>query len=646
MSSIILNSIISGALYTITALGLVAVYKTTRVFNFAHGLISGFCGYFAYQVIVRWEQSFVIGVIAAVLIGAAIGWSMERLLLSRMYQRSALELVIATFGVSLVLQFAIVKIWGTEERTIPPPFEGDTVSILGGTVPTYGVAVVVVSAAVVAALSLVLLRTKLGLQARVTFEDPVAARLVGVNVVAVRSLSWALGGALAGLAGSLLAPLIFLSPTSMNIILITAFAAAVIGGFSSFSGAAVGGLIVASTLNFGASYVSLQFRNLILYAVILGFLWLRPYGLLGEEEDHEVGSGEGERQGRLAAAWAALQRRGGRGVDLVRARALRGHAPQWVLIAAGFVVVLLAPQLAGVAWQLSLTQWMVTFVAVAGLSLIMCYAHQFSLAQNAFMGFGAYLTAWVVADDPGRWPLALVVVLLGSAALAFVMAIPSARLRGAYFAAMTLALGLALPEAAYNWTSLTEGANGKLVSTPTWGEEFLTFDQMYYMCAVVALIVLVALVLFRNSRWGRRMVLVSDAPRAAATVGLSPYWWQVGIITAGCALGGLAGSLSALQAGIATPTSFTLELALLLFVGTVVSGSTIGSLWGSALIVLVPVFFKTQAELSTALFGVAMIAALFLLPKDMSTLDVLRRRRTPPSMRTAEPPRSEVPAPA
>jgi branched-subunit amino acid ABC-type transport system permease component len=628
MSDIILNSIVSGALYTITALGLVAVYKTTRVFNFAHGLLSGFCGYVAYQVIVPWKMPFVVGVVAAVAVGACIGFAMERLILSRLYQRTALELVIATFGISLILQFLIVHFWGTDEHGIPEPFQGHTVTILGGTVETYGIAVIAVSVVVVGILTLILLRTKVGLQARVTFEDPVAARLVGVNVVAVRSLSWALGGALAGLAGSLLAPLIFLSPTSMNMILITAFAAAVIGGFSSFSGAAVGGLAVALTLNLGATYISLRFRNLILYAVILLFLWLRPNGLMGEKEEHMGAALEGERAGRIAASWAGVQRRVGHAMDHVRARWLGGLAPQWLLVAVAVIVVLAAPQFAVLSWQLSLTQWMATYIAVAGLSLIMGYGHQFSLAQNAFMGFGAYLTAWVVAKHADRWPLALLVVLVVSAVLALALAIPSARLKGAYFAAMTLALGLSLPEAAYNWTSVTDGANGKIVSTPSWQGTFLTLNQMYYVVAIVALVVMGALLAFRNSPWGRRMVLVSDSPRAATSVGISPYWWQVGIIAAGCALGGLSGALEALQGGIVTPTSFTLDLAIMLFVATVVGGSIVGALWGSALIILVPVLFKDQAELSTALFGVVMIAALFVLPRDMSNLDALRRRRT------------------
>jgi branched-chain amino acid transport system permease protein len=289
---------------------------------------------------------------------------------------------------------------------------------------------------------------------------------------------------------------------------------------------------------------------------------------------------------------------------------------------------------------------MATYVAVAGLSLIMSYGHQFSLAQNTFMGFGAYLTAWVVAHHADWWPLALLVVLVASAVLALAVAIPSARLKGAYFAAMTLALGLALPEAAYNWTSVTDGANGKIVNTPTWRGDLLTLNQMYYLVAGVALIVLAAMVAFRNSRWGRRMVLVSDSPRAATSVGLSPYWWQVGIITAGCAVGGLSGALNALQSGIVTPSSFTLNLAIMLFVATVVGGSIVGSLWGSALVILVPVLFKSQAEVSTALFGVVMIAALFVLPRDMSNLDALRRRRAPRVVRPTEPTPAlpEVPA--
>ncbi|TDC58551.1 hypothetical protein E1281_00950 [Actinomadura sp. KC345] len=625
MSAVLASSIITGSLYTIMALGLVAIYKTTRVFNFAHGMMAAFCGYVSYQLVTVWKLPFFVGVLGGIAIGALLGFLVERLLLSRLYQRTPLELVIATFGVSLVLQFLIIRLWGHEERGVSAPFNDKPIF---ANVTGYDVLVVAISLAVVGLLTMVLLRTDVGLRLRATFEDPVAARLAGINVSWVRTLSWVVGGSMAGLAGVLLAPLLFLSPGTMNVILITAFAAAVIGGFSSFYGTVAGGAGVALVLNVGGTYISLQFRNLILYAVILVFLWLRPQGLLGEQED-ATHAAEGERAGSIMRRWHRILAMAGQAGETVRQRALFGHAPQWLLHALMVVIVITAPAILGVEWQMSLGTWLIYFIAVAGLAMIMTYGHQFSLAQNAFMGAGAYATAWFITDAGGGWLLAIILTTLGAAAVSVLVALPSARLKGAYFAAMTLALALALPEAAYNWIGLTGGGNGKVVERPAIGGVPLTGDQLYLMVATIAIIVFFALIAFRNSPLGRRMVLASDAPKAARSIGLSPQWWQVAVLAIGGTLGGVAGSLSAVHAGIVSPTSFTLDLALLLFVAAVVGGSVTGAFWGTAIVVLVPVAFKESQEFSIMFFGLALILALFILPRDMSGADVLSRRRRP-----------------
>lgn len=627
MSDIIVSSIITGSLYTLTALGLVAVYKTTRVFNFAHGLMSAFSAYVGYQLAVHRGWSFVAALAGGILVGAAIGLIAERLILSRLYQRTPLELVIATFGISLILEFGIIRIWGHEERTIPVPFGGRSAEVAGINVPLYGLSVVVISALIVIALTIVLLRTDIGLRLRAMFDDPVAARLMGVNVNRVRALAWTVGGALAGAAGVLLTPILFLTPSTMLVILITAFAAAVIGGFNSFHGSLAGGLIVALTLNVGGAYVSLRFRNIILYGLIVLFLWFRPHGLFGTEES-EHAEPEGERAGRILALWQSfLGWLAAQGAKL-RTRVLRGHAPQWGLHAGLIVLVFLAQPLFGARWTLSLTSWLVNFVAVAGLALIMFYGGQFSLAQNGFMAIGAYGMAIFLGSAGLSWPVALVATCGVAFVLALLFAIPSARVKGAYFAALTLAVGLALPELGFKWTSVTGGANGLTVPKPTLGASTMSSSAYYFLVAVVATLVFVALMFLRNSPMGKRMVAARDHPRGAETVGISPYAWQVAIISIGCALGGLAGAMKALQTGFVAPTSFQLELALMLFVATVIGGSMTGAFWGAGVITLVPVIFRGVQEWSIALFGIVLIAALFLLPQDMSVADVLRKHRT------------------
>jgi branched-chain amino acid transport system permease protein len=194
---------------------------------------------------------------------------------------------------------------------------------------------------------------------------------------------------------------------------------------------------------------------------------------------------------------------------------------------------------------------------------------------------------------------------------------------------MTLAIGLAGPELANKWTSVTGGANGKSLPTPKIGGEPIDDRMMYFIFAGIATVVFVGLIAFRNSPAGRSMVAARDAPNGARSMAISPYKVQVMTIVIGSTLGGLAGAMHALHSRFVAPTSFILHLALMLFVATVVGGSITGAAWGAAVIVLVPVVFKSLHEASTALFGLVLIGVLFLFPRDMSAADVLRRQKPP-----------------
>lgn len=633
MTSLILASLVTGAVYTVTALGLITVYKTTRVFNFAHGLLSGLCCYVTYQVVAVWEQPFIVGVIAAVVAGTVLSLLMERIVLAGLYRRSPIEIVIATVGASMILQFLVIKSWGHLERAVPEPFGGRRLEILGGSITYYGVAVLIATGLVVTALSLTLLRTRLGLQFRLAFDDPIAARLVGVNVGRIRSLSWALGGSLAGLAGALVAPLIILSPTGMSVVLITAFAAAVIGGFSSFYGAAVGGLLVALIINLGGAFLSVEYSSLILYAAVVVLLWFRPFGLLGTRENEDEIVSEGERRSGATSPLVRRMRDRTRALGAaaagLRERVAPRIAPQWALQVAAILVVTFALPLAGASWRLSLGSWLVTFIAVAGLSLVMTYGHRFFLAQAACMGFGGYTTALLVQGHPQRWIWAVVLTALIGAAVVALLMLASIRVTGAYFAALTLVIALAFPHVINAWDRLG-GANGLIVETPEIAGKPLSEDAIYQVVAITAIAVLLMLIAFRNTALGRRMTLVTSAPRAAASIGASRFRWQLAVLTVGGTLGVLAGSLGALQAGIVAPTSYTLDAALMLFVGAVIGGSITGALWGSALVALVPVLVNGAEEYAIALFGLALVVGLRVLPFDMSGIDILRLRRTRP----------------
>ena len=633
MIQIIVDSLIAGSVYMVMALGIVAVFKTTRVFNFAHGQMAAFGGYIAYAIANKWHVPFIVLALAGAAAGAAVALLSERLILARLYQRSVLELVVATFGISLILRALIQRIWGFEPKNIPSPFSGDNVHLVSVTFSAYGALVICIAIGIVVLLSVILNATTVGLELRATFDDPVAGRLAGVRVARIRSAAWLLGGALAGLGGVLLTPLVYLSPDTMDQVLIVAFAAAVVGGLTSFYGAVIGGVIVAFASNLFANYVSLDYRDVLVYSSVLLFLWLRPQGLLGEVESESSGH-EGEPSSYLARLSGSVTRGLATRASSLRQTVLRGYAPQWILVAVVVASFFLAPHVFGREYQLSLTTWLTQFIAVAGLAITAFYAGRISLAQTVFMAIGAYSMPHLLHGRPGIWPLALIAAALMAGVVGVLFEIPSLRLHGAYYAVATLALALIVPLGADKWRSMTGGVDGIAVPYATWRGSLLDSQTIYYIFACIATLVLALLLLLRNSPIGRSVVAVRDSPHGAASLGLSQAPRRVLAAGLGASLGGLAGAMTAMQNNAVTSSAYGLDSALTLFVATVLAGSMIGGAWGAGVIVLVPVLLKNQPLYATGLFGLILIVTLYLLPRRRDVADVLRLAADPACCRS------------
>jgi branched-chain amino acid transport system permease protein len=626
MTQIIIASVITASMYAVMALGVVVVFKTVRVFNFAAGQVAALGGYVGCTAANSWGLPFVLVVVLGAVVGAATSMLIERLVLARLYQRSMLELVVATFAVSLMLQSLTLRVWGDTPRTIAAPFGNRTLSVWSATISIYGLCLVGFAVLVVAALSLVLARSQVGLRLRATFDDPVAARMQGVRIGRVRTASWGVGGAFAGAAGVLITPILFLSQTTMEYFLIVSLAAAVIGGFSSFYGAVAGGLTIALTTDLLAKYVSLSFNDAILYGIIIVLLWVRPYGLFGAPDGDEAVN-EGEHAGAIGRRWEDLLVRAAARTSALRQSVLRGHAPQWFTVVGIIAVIWAAPSIFGVTWQLNLMSWLVNMIAVSGLALMMFYSGRIPLAQNAFMAVGGYGTALLLHGHVDSWPLIVVAVTAAAAVAGMIFEWPSQRLEGAYYAVATVALGLAVPLIALNWVSVTGGANGKSVdyiplasgAGGQWG--------MYWLLAAVATAVLVVMLALRNSRIGRAVVAVRDSPDGAASLGITAGWRRIALAGVAAGLGGLAGSLGALSTNLVTPDTFSLDVSLSLFVGAVLAGSIAGAAWGAAVITLVPVLLQNEPVYATGAYGAVVLLALFALPRNRDVADVLRRRR-------------------
>ena len=273
---LVLVGIAFGALYSLAALGIVLIYKTTGVLNFAHGAIGMFSTFIAYEfgVVRGWPAP--IALLLALLFAAAFGWFMERFTLRPLRERPVLTRVIVTLGWLLVLQAVAALIWKDTAYHIPlHVFPEQGVHIASLTLGYDKIANVIVAAILAVLLGLFLRLAPLGVAMRATSDNPAAARLLGIQVDRVAASSWILGSLLAAVAGLLLAPFVSLTTTSLTVLVIEAFGAALIGGLTSLSLTFAGGILLGVGQSVLTIWLPSGAKDVLTFAVILAVLLLR-----------------------------------------------------------------------------------------------------------------------------------------------------------------------------------------------------------------------------------------------------------------------------------------------------------------------------------------------------------------------------------
>jgi branched-subunit amino acid ABC-type transport system permease component len=274
---LVLIGIAIGALYSLAALGIVLIYTTTGVLNFAHGAIGMFTAFIAYELGVVRGWPAPIAILVALAFAAAFGWLMERFTLRPLRERPVLTRVIVTLGWLLVIQSVAGLIWKDTAYHVPLQiFPANGVRVGQLTLGYNEIANVVVAAALAVLLGLFLRVSPLGVAMRATADNPSAARLLGIGVNRVSASAWILGALLAGIAGLLLAPLVTLNTTNLTVLVIEALGAALIGGLSSLGLTFAGGialgvgqsLLVALPVPSGA-------KEVLTFGVILAVLLTR-----------------------------------------------------------------------------------------------------------------------------------------------------------------------------------------------------------------------------------------------------------------------------------------------------------------------------------------------------------------------------------
>ena len=288
MGQILVLGVVNGAIYALIAVGLVLVYKGSRVLNFAQAEIGTLSLYALWWLSGEHGVPYIVGALAVIAVAIAIGLSFEWFAVRRMSEAPRVSVAVATIGL-LTLAIAVESVWfGPSPRKIPPPIRGLGVNVSGVFVSPTQIISLAAIALIALALTVFLRRTDFGLGVLAAAQDATAARLMGISQRRVGAFVWGAAAALSAIAALLIEPSIgFLSPGALSGLFIGGLAAALVGGLKSLPGAYAGGFVVGiveATIKSQLTGLSIPgVTTLGMFVVIAAVLLFRPQGLLGSQ---------------------------------------------------------------------------------------------------------------------------------------------------------------------------------------------------------------------------------------------------------------------------------------------------------------------------------------------------------------------------
>ena len=289
--SYLVSGISLGSIYALIALGYTMVYGIAKMLNFAHGDVIMIGAYIIYILATDAGVPAFVSVLASILVCTILGVIIEKVAYKPLRNASSLAVLITAIGVSYLLQNAALLIFGSDIKSFTSVIRLPAVTLFNGALHISGetFATIVISVVLMIALTLFINKTKPGRAMRAVSEDRGAAQLMGINVNATITLTFAIGSALAAIAGALLCSAYpALSPTTGAMPGIKAFTAAVFGGIGSIPGAMLGGILLGVIENLSKGYISTQLSDAIVFAVLILVLLIKPTGLLGKKTSEKV----------------------------------------------------------------------------------------------------------------------------------------------------------------------------------------------------------------------------------------------------------------------------------------------------------------------------------------------------------------------
>lgn len=593
------NGLVVGNIYALLAVGLALIFGVANLINFAHGSLYTVGAYVGWICITQLHWPFLLTVPTVLIASALLGIAIERLALRPLHGTSRIAPLLATIGLSLVLDQIVQLVFTPNPRALPSPLPDWRLQIGGGTIGTLDLLILGTGLGTAGLLYIFLRFTKLGWAVRATAQDIDAARQMGVDTNRVNMSVFAIASALGGLSGVLVGmyynnidPGMSFDATLKGVV------AQIIGGMGNVPGAIAGSLLLGLIESYGIALFGTSYRNLFAFVLLILILILRPNGLFASARETPPEPMTGS--------------------FVARGKPLR--IPPRALAAAAVLAALLP--LVGSDYLLQTgTNALLYGLLALSLTLVAGTVGMVSLGHAGLLAIGAYASALLAIEL--AIPVLLSIALAGliTALIGTILVFPAFRMRGHYVSIATLAIGQIVALVILNWNSLTRGPIGISAIPPLSIAGIPLYDapQSYWfvLAVVVALALLQARVL--SSHLGRTWRALRDDDIAARSHGIDVNRYKAMAFAFGGFGAGVGGAVTAHLYSYINHETFNAQISVLALTIAILGGlgTITGALLGSLLLIGLPELFRGLAEYRMLIYGVVLLLLIRLRPQGL-----------------------------
>jgi len=593
-----INGLIIGNIYALLAVGLALIFGVSHLINFAHGSVYAVGAYVGWACFTYLHAPLALTAAVVIVVCAGLGVAIERLGLRPLAGAPRIAPLLATIGISLVLDQLLQILFTPDPRALPSPLPSWRIAVGGGTIGALDVLIAATGLGSAAVLFGFLRFTKLGWAVRATAQDRDAARQMGVDTDAVNRTVFAIASALGGLSG-LLVGMYFnhIDPAMSFQATLKGVVAQVIGGMGNVPGAIAGSLLLGLTESYGVALFGSSYRNLFSFALLLLILVLRPNGLFASA--------------RSAPPEPMT------GTFIAPSRVVR--VPPWLVVGAIIAAAALPlwPDIPYVL-QVLTNAWLAAMLAIS-LTLVAGTLGQVSLGHAALLLIGAYASALLALDS--GWPIwasvpaaGILTALIGTALVA-----PAFRLRSHYVSIATLGIGEIVGLVILNWESLTRGPIG-VSNIPPLAVGTVELDSpqaSYWVCLAVLIVLALMQARLLRSHLGRTFRAIRDDDVAARAYGVSLDRYKGIAFAVGGFSAGISGAIAAHLYSYINNETFTSTVSISALTMVILGGmgNVLGAILGAVALTALPEMFRGTAEYRMLIYGAVLLLLIRFRPQ-------------------------------